>query len=80
MKHCKINEKLNQFSNYKSISTKLRLNIEIMSIRSRKIWKSMNMEKIEKFKKRTLNISNFINIEQIDEFISKALRIKANTT
>ena len=47
IEHCKINEELNQSSDHKPISTKLRLGTELMPVRRRRAWKAMDMPKIE---------------------------------
>ena len=70
IKHCKINKKLNQSFDHKSISTKLRLKTEPMPARRKKAWKAINMLKIKKYKKQTLAIFHFNSIEEIDKSIT----------
>ena len=71
IKHCKTKSKINQSFDHISIFTKLFLGILTTSIIFRKLWKSINVEKIREMKKKISSIKNSKTRNQINESIKK---------
>ena len=71
IKHCKTRSEINQSFDHISIFTKLLLKIVTTSIVLRKLWKSINVEKIKKMKKKISSIRNSKTKSQINESIKK---------
>ena len=71
IKHCKIKSEINQSFDHISIFTKFLLKIVTTSIIFRKLWKSINVEKIKEIKKKVLLIKNSKIRSQINKSIKK---------
>ena len=71
IEHCKTRSEINQSFDHISIFTKLLLKIVTTSIVLRKLWKSINVEKIKEMKKKILSIKNSKTKSQINESIKK---------
>ena len=71
IKHCKTKSEINQSFDHISIFTKLLLRIVTTSIVFRKLWKSINVEKIREMKKKISSIKNSKTKNQINESIKK---------
>ena len=71
VEHCKTKSEINQLFDHISIFTKLLLRIVTTSIIFRKLWKSINVEKIKEMKKKISSIKNSNTKNQINESIKK---------
>ena len=70
IKHCKTKSKINQSFDHISIFTKLLLKIITISIIFRRLWRSINVEKIKEMKKNSL-IKNSKTKSQINKNTKK---------